>query len=61
VACGDSIHPVRSRRPAKRGRNVGHLYYAPCCPLEKNIACSRGPEAREEYRRLKKYFRPDLG
>lgn len=49
VACGSPIWFIRERRPAKRGNNVGHLYYAPCCPLILNVGCSRGNAARAEY------------
>jgi len=46
VACGASIHPFRPR-----DKN-GHLYYAPCCPLDRKLACSRGKAASDEYRRV---------
>lgn len=49
VACGRDINFVRQRTPAKRGDHVGHLYYAPCCPLTVSIGCSRGNAARDEY------------
>jgi hypothetical protein len=53
VSCGGTIHPFRDRRsPAKRGRANGHVYFACCCPLETNISCSRGGEARDEYVRV---------
>lgn len=53
VACRNSIHPIRTRDQSGRGR-TGHFYYAPCCPLEVSVGCSRGAAAREEYER----FRP---
>lgn len=54
VACGKPIHFVREREPAKRGGSgVGHLYYAPTCPLDVNIGCSRGAAARAEYAAVK--------
>ncbi len=53
VACGASIHFVRTRRPSKRGSAVGHHYFAPTCPLEDNVACSRGAEAHAEYERIR--------
>jgi hypothetical protein len=52
VACGAAIHPFRRRGPTKRGVNVGHLYYAPCCPLNVSVSCSRGRAASDEYRRV---------
>lgn len=48
VACGAAIHFIRRRGKAKRG-SAGHLYYACSCPLNVNIACSRGAAARDEY------------
>lgn len=52
VSCGAAIHPFRRRGPAQRGENIGHLYYAPCCPLRVSIRCSRGRAASDEYRRV---------
>lgn len=54
VACGKSIHPIRLRQPHAGRGHPGNLYYAPCCPLEVSVGCSRGAAAREEYER----FRP---
>ncbi len=49
VSCGRTIHPIRRRAsPPKRGPSK-NLYYAPCCPLDVNIGCSRGSAARDEY------------
>lgn len=53
VSCGRAIHPFRDRLGApKHGRSHGHVYYAACCPLETNLACSHGAEARDEYVRV---------
>lgn len=49
VACGAKINPIRSRRIGGRPHASGHLYYAPTCPLSKNVGCSRGAKAHEEY------------
>lgn len=54
VACGKSIHPIRMRVGHAGRGHPGNLYYAPCCPLNVNVGCSRGAAAREEYER----FRP---
>ncbi len=45
VACGKSIHPIRSRNK-KLGTG---LYFASSCSQDKSRACSRGNAAREEY------------
>ena len=55
VACGRAIHPIRLRNPRVRRGSPGHLYYAPCCPLDVNVGCSRGPAAREEYERFRTF------
>ncbi|HEX4499825.1 MAG TPA: hypothetical protein VH187_01460 [Scandinavium sp.] len=52
VACGAVIHPFRQRGPARRGVNIGNLYYAACCPLAVRLPCSRGEAASVEYRRI---------
>jgi hypothetical protein len=57
VACGKEIHPIRARN-MKSGSS--HRYYAPCCPLDVNVGCSRGAASREEYKRVKAELRPDL-
>jgi hypothetical protein len=49
VACGEVIHPVRRRKVGL----PGSLYYAPSCPLEVRVGCSRGQAAAEVYRRFK--------
>jgi hypothetical protein len=62
VACGGSIHPIRSRNSApKRGWRDANLYYAATCPLAVNIGCSRGGRARDEYSLIKSIFMPELG
>ncbi len=43
IKCGRSINPIRRRK------KWGTLYYAPSCPLNVNVACSRGPQAAVEY------------
>jgi hypothetical protein len=49
VACGRRIRFVRSRTPG--GRKPSHnLYFAPTCPLNVRIGCSRGTAARNEYK-----------
>jgi len=52
VTCGAPNHPFRRRGPAKRGVNIGHLYYAPTCRLRVNVGCSRAKAASAEYRRV---------
>lgn len=53
VACGRSMRPFRCRlRPNKRSDTHG-IYYAAACDLKTNIGCSRGNEARDEYRRVR--------
>lgn len=52
VACGAIHHPFRRRGPAKRGENIGHLYFAACCPLKIRMGCSRSKAASEEYKRV---------
>jgi hypothetical protein len=47
-ACRSPMHPIRERRPPRRGA-TGKLYYAAACPLDVSLPCSRGPEAREDY------------
>lgn len=56
VACGRAIAPIRARRPPgdKRGSKQHHLYFAAACPLEINVGCSRGAEAREEYSAIRR-------
>ncbi len=57
VSCGQSIHPIRERKPSKpteRGANAGHIYLAPCCPLNVNVGCSRGNAAHNEYLMIRK-------
>lgn len=49
VACGKSVHPIRERKPGGRKTGRGHLYFAPCCPLDVNLGCSRGNAAHSEY------------
>jgi hypothetical protein len=46
VACGSSIQPIRSR-------SAGGMYFAAACPLEVNVACSRGRTARDEYEAMR--------
>lgn len=60
--CGALINPFRSRSAdSKRSdQRRGDVYYAPACPLQENIGCSRGKEARDEYTRIKRALRPDL-
>jgi hypothetical protein len=62
VACGHMIHPFRVRNAgSKRSSHTSdHIFYAPTCPLNVNIGCSRGGEARDEYKRIKAAIRPDL-
>jgi hypothetical protein len=49
VACGSAIQFVRARKqPPGRG-TPGALYYAPTCPLNVNMGCSRGAAVRDEY------------
>lgn len=50
VHCRRSIHPFRRRVPVTRG--LGHLYYAACCPLSVEVACSRSRDAADEYKRV---------
>ena len=54
VACGEAMHPFRSRKPKgdKRGGTPQHLYYAAACPLKVNIGCSRGRAASDEYEHI---------
>lgn len=55
VACGDPIHPVRSRMAPgnKRSENLGHgLFLCVSCPLSVRVGCSRGKAARDECLRL---------
>jgi hypothetical protein len=49
VACGELMHPLRQRKVGL----PGSLYYAPSCPLEVRVACSRGQAAADVYRRFK--------
>jgi hypothetical protein len=51
VTCGRRIFPFRQRL----GSSWADLYYAPTCPLDRNIACSRAAPARDEYDRFKVY------
>lgn len=54
VACGAPIHPFRARGNPKRGERVAqNVYFAAACPLNVNVACSRGAEARDEYLAVK--------
>lgn len=49
VKCGNSIHPIRERKPGERAPEIGHIYIAPCCPLNVSVGCSRGNSAHLEY------------
>jgi hypothetical protein len=51
--CGSPIFPVRRRGEAQRGQSAQHLYFAAACPLDVNVGCSRGNDAREEYKRVR--------
>jgi len=55
VACGAAIHPFRRRGKAGRGA-TGRMYYAPSCPLDVNIGCSRGAAAKKEYEDIRKHY-----
>lgn len=51
VSCRKSIFPFRlNTRHSKRFP----AYFAATCPLNVNIACSRGKKATEEYKRIKR-------
>lgn len=50
VNCGSQIHPIRERRSGRGG----HIYLAPCCPLNQNTGCSRGGKAHAEYLAIRK-------
>lgn len=45
VTCGKKIFPFRQRV----GSPWSALYYAPTCPLERELACARSAPARQEY------------
>lgn len=61
VACGREMHPIRERAgKSGRGHSAQNLYYAATCPLEVNMGCARGKKARDEYRRVKGHFHPEL-
>ena len=61
VACNREMHPIRERAgKAGRGHTAQNLYYAATCPLEVNMGCARGRKARDEYRRVKGHFHPEL-
>jgi hypothetical protein len=49
VRCGKEMHPFRARKPGLRGTRPSHIYCAVACPLNTNMACARGPEARQAY------------
>jgi hypothetical protein len=44
--CGVPIYRIRERS------SWGTLYFAAACPLDENVACSRGHDAAEEYRKI---------
>lgn len=48
VACNKPMSPLRSTGPAGR-----RIYFAATCPLQENVTCSRRPEARKEYQRIR--------
>jgi hypothetical protein len=59
VACGREIHPIRARKGAGNKRGLTrHLYFAPTCPLNVCLPCSRGTEARDEYRAIREAVKP---
>lgn len=52
VACGRPISPLRARAKSQRSRVAGsaterRLFYAPTCPTDVNVGCSRALAARE--------------
>lgn len=52
VACGSIMHPFRQRSAASKRSHHAHVYFAAACPLDVNVGCSRGHEARDEYLRV---------
>lgn len=62
VSCGAPVFPIRARagKVQRVDHPTQHLYFAPCCPLDVRIGCSRGQAAKHEYVRLKAVLRPDL-
>lgn len=57
ASCGETINPIRARNSSAKRGSSGHLYYAATCPLHKNIGCSRGKAAKEEYILVKENVR----
>lgn len=51
VCCGRPINFLRLR-VGDEWSDATRLYYAPCCPVNVRVACSRGAHARAEYDRF---------
>lgn len=56
-ACGSAMHPIRERQGKNKRSSSHHYYVAASC---RELGCSRGKAAHEEYLRLKSaiLFRP---